>query len=77
VQFKDLNAQYPFGFAAFDNAQIRHAVQVSPRLDFKWCLVFRFEGGKIKVTNFCENQHRADIFFNTVYALKPLPDRLA
>jgi Ethylbenzene dehydrogenase len=26
VQFKDLNAQYPFGFAAFDNAQVRHAV---------------------------------------------------
>jgi hypothetical protein len=35
-------------------------------------------GGKIKeVTNFCEDQHRADIFFNAVYALKPLPDRLA
>ena len=26
VQFKDLAAQYPFGFAAFDNAQVRHAV---------------------------------------------------
>ena len=26
VQFADLNAQYPFGFAAFDNAQVRHAV---------------------------------------------------
>jgi Ethylbenzene dehydrogenase len=26
VQFKDLNAQYAFGFAAFDNAQVRHAV---------------------------------------------------
>ena len=26
VQFKDLNAQYPFGFAAFDNAQVRHSV---------------------------------------------------
>ena len=25
VQFKDLNAKYPFGFAAFDNAQVRHA----------------------------------------------------
>jgi hypothetical protein len=25
VQFKDLNAEYPFGFAAFDNAQVRHA----------------------------------------------------
>jgi uncharacterized protein len=52
--------------------------EVSPGLDLKWCLVFRFEGGKIKeVTNFCEDQHRADIFFNTVYAFKPLPDRLA
>ncbi|HEV8096849.1 MAG TPA: ethylbenzene dehydrogenase-related protein [Burkholderiales bacterium] len=26
VQFGDLNAQYAFGFAAFDNAQVRHAV---------------------------------------------------
>lgn len=26
VQFSNLNAQYPFGFAAFDNAQVRHAV---------------------------------------------------
>lgn len=26
VQFSDLNAQYAFGFAAFDNAQVRHAV---------------------------------------------------
>jgi hypothetical protein len=26
VQFRDLGAQYPFGFAAFDNAQVRHAV---------------------------------------------------
>ena len=26
VQFSDLNARYGFGFAAFDNAQVRHAV---------------------------------------------------
>jgi len=26
VQFSNLGAQYPFGFAAFDNAQVRHAV---------------------------------------------------
>ena len=26
VQFSDLNGQYAFGFAAFDNAQVRHAV---------------------------------------------------
>ena len=25
VRFKDLGARYPFGFAAFDNAQVRHA----------------------------------------------------
>lgn len=25
VQWNDLNARYPFGFAAFDNAQVRHA----------------------------------------------------
>jgi len=47
-------------------------------LDLTWCLVFRFEGGKIKeVTNFCSDQHRADLFFWQVYPLKPIPGRLA
>ena len=47
-------------------------------LDLTWCLVFRFEDGKIKdVTNFCSDQHRADLFFNEVYKLKRIPDRLA
>jgi uncharacterized protein len=51
---------------------------VPPGLDLKWCLVFRFDDGRIKeVTNFCEDQHKADLFFNTIYTLKPLPDRLA
>jgi hypothetical protein len=30
VQFSDLAAKYPFGFAAFDNAQVRHAVHYDP-----------------------------------------------
>ncbi len=30
VQFSDLNARYGFGFAAFDNAQVRHAVHIGP-----------------------------------------------
>jgi ketosteroid isomerase-like protein len=52
--------------------------EVAPGLDLTWCLVFRFEEGKIKeVTNFCEDQHRADLFFNTIYTLKPIPERLA
>ncbi len=47
-------------------------------IDLKWCLVFRFENGKIKeVTNFCEDQHKADLFFYEIYALKPIPDRLS
>lgn len=47
-------------------------------LDLTWCLVFRFEAGKIKeVTNFCADQHEADLFFHRVYKLKPIPDRLA
>jgi hypothetical protein len=28
VQFDNLKATYPFGIAAFDNAQVRHAYQV-------------------------------------------------
>jgi hypothetical protein len=31
VQFDDLGAQYAFGFAAFDNAQVRHAVHFDAR----------------------------------------------
>lgn len=47
-------------------------------LDLTWCLVFRFEDGKIKeVTNFCADQHQADLFFWKLYSLKPIPDRLA
>ncbi|EHR72681.1 Ethylbenzene dehydrogenase [Burkholderiales bacterium JOSHI_001] len=30
VQFKDLNARYGFGFAVFDNAQVRHATTDDP-----------------------------------------------
>ena len=30
VQFADLAADYQFGFAAFDNAQVRHAIHKSP-----------------------------------------------
>ena len=30
VQFSDLGADYQFGFAAFDNAQVRHAVHKNP-----------------------------------------------
>jgi len=30
VQFGNLNTQYAFGFAAFDNAQVRHAVHFEP-----------------------------------------------
>jgi Ethylbenzene dehydrogenase len=30
IQFKDLSAQYGFGVAAFDNAQVRHAVHYDP-----------------------------------------------
>ena len=47
-------------------------------LDVTWCLVFRFEEGKIsEVTNFCSDQHKADLFFHEIYKLRPLPDRLA
>jgi len=47
-------------------------------LDLTWCLVFRFEEGRIKeVTNFCSDQHKADLFFHEVYRLKPIPERLA
>lgn len=51
---------------------------VGSGIDLTWCLVFRFDSGKIKeVTNFCEDQHKADIFFYEVYKLKPIPARLA
>lgn len=47
-------------------------------LDITWCLVFKFEASRIKeVTNFAADQHKADLFFWSVYHLKPIPDRLA
>jgi uncharacterized protein len=46
-------------------------------LDMKWVLVYKIENGKIKeVQNFAADQHTADLFFWSVYRLKPLPDRL-
>ncbi|WP_176063025.1 nuclear transport factor 2 family protein [Anaeromyxobacter diazotrophicus] len=52
--------------------------EVAGGVDMTWCLVFRFEGGRIKeVTNFAADQHKADLFFWSVYRLKPIPDRLA
>lgn len=49
-----------------------------PGLDITWCLVFRFENGRIKeVTNLSSDQHKADLFFWSVYDLKPIPERLA
>lgn len=51
---------------------------VAGGLDLTWCLVFRFEAGKIQeVVNFCADQHRADLFFWKVFPLKPIPGRLA
>lgn len=51
---------------------------VAGGLDLTWCLVFRFDSGKIQeVVNFCADQHRADLFFWKVYPLKPIPGRLA
>jgi len=48
------------------------------KLDLPWCLVFKIENGKIvEAQNFVADQHAADAFFNAVYKLKPLPDRLA
>lgn len=48
------------------------------RMDTTWCLAFRFADGRIQeVTNLCADQHAADQFFWSVYALKPIPDRLA
>ena len=49
-----------------------------PGLDITWCLVFRFVGGKIKeVVNLSSDQHKADLFFWSVFKLARIPDRLA
>ncbi len=48
------------------------------KLDVTWCLVFKFDKGRIReVTNLCADQHKADAFFWSIYKLKPIPDRLA
>lgn len=47
-------------------------------LDVAWCVVYHFRDGKIsEAAHLCSDQHRADLFFNTLYRLKPVPDRLA
>lgn len=52
--------------------------EVGPGIDQTWCLVFRFKEGRIaEVVNFAADQHAADRFFWSVYALKPIPERLA
>ncbi len=52
--------------------------EVGGGLDIGWCLVFRFEDGRIReVTNLSSDQHKADLFFWSVYKLKPIPERLA
>lgn len=49
-----------------------------PGLDVNWCLIFKFDKGRIKqVTNLCADQHKADAFFWSIYKLKPIPERLA
>jgi len=40
--------------------------------------VYQIRDGKIaKVNDYLHDQHEADHYFNTVFALKPIPDRLA
>lgn len=48
------------------------------KLDILWCLAYKIENGKIiEATDLSADQHAADIFFWSVYPLKPIPDRLA
>lgn len=48
------------------------------QVDQLFTLMFKIENGKIvEAQNFLTDQHQADAFFWRVYALKPLPDRLA
>jgi ketosteroid isomerase-like protein len=42
------------------------------------CTHYRIENGRIaRVQVYMSDQHAADMFFNAVYPLKPIPDRLA
>lgn len=48
------------------------------KLDALNCTHYEIENGKIvKVQVYMGDQHAADAFFNAVYRLKPIPDRLA
>lgn len=47
-------------------------------IDQLWALLFRIQDGRVvEAVNFPSDQHAADAFFWRVYALKPIPDRLA
>jgi ketosteroid isomerase-like protein len=48
------------------------------RRDGYTATVYQLEAGKIAaVEDYLHDQHEADHYFNTVFALKPIPDRLA
>jgi ketosteroid isomerase-like protein len=48
------------------------------RRDGYTATVYHLRGGKIaEVYDYLHDQHEADHYFNTVFALKPIPDRLA
>lgn len=47
-------------------------------VDMLWCLLWKIKDGKIvEVVNFAADQHEADRFFNKVYKLKPIQERMA
>ena len=71
----------PLAIAVSDDYVLDHHrgwSEVGDGLDVLWALAFHFENGRIKsVVNLCADQHKADLFFWSVYSLKPIPERLA
>jgi len=55
-----------------------HSESTTPKLDALNCTYYKVRDGRIAdVQVFMGNQHVADAFFNSVYKLKPIPERLA
>jgi len=55
-----------------------HTSTTNPPLDALNCTYYKARDGKLAdVQVFIGDQHNVDLFFNAVYNLKPLPDRLA
>jgi ketosteroid isomerase-like protein len=74
----DLIGLYPWGEDTVVETHRGHGESQGYKLDALNCTHYKISAGQIyDVQVFMSDQHAADTFFNAIYQLKPIPDRLA